>query len=260
MEGWGAHMGEFSAQGVWSLQESDRHINVLELKAVHLGLKALISHFPDHKVIKVMTDNSTVAWYINKQGGTKSPQLVAVTWNLLAWCNARQLTLQASHIAGILNVLADSLSRQGQVLHTERSLDLGVFKLICQQNFTPMIDLFATRHNHKLPLFVSPMPDILAIGVDAFQVSWEGKLLYAFPPPSLVPRVVDKLLQCKCVEMLLVAPYWDKKIHCLQLMRLAVKDPMPLPQYPKLLKQPHLQVFHQNLQALNLHAFWLKLA
>ena len=38
-EGWGAHLGEHTARGSWSVPESKLHINFLELKAVFLALK-----------------------------------------------------------------------------------------------------------------------------------------------------------------------------------------------------------------------------
>ena len=38
------------------------------------------------------------------------------------------------------------------------------------------IDLFATRFNNKLPLFVSPVPDSLATVVDALGLPWENFL------------------------------------------------------------------------------------
>ena len=36
----------------------------------------------------------------------------------------------------------------------------AVFKQICQKWFTPHVDLFATHLNHKLPLYVSPVPGL----------------------------------------------------------------------------------------------------
>ena len=55
------------------------------------------------------------------------------------------------------------------------------------------MDLFATRFNHKLPSFVSPVPDQRAWAVDALSLSWEQMNAYAFPPVSLLPQVVSKL-------------------------------------------------------------------
>ena len=57
------------------------------------------------------------------------------------------------------DVMADLLSRSNQVQSTEWSLHPQVFKQICQKWFTPHVDLFATHLNHKLPLYVSPVPD-----------------------------------------------------------------------------------------------------
>ena len=44
-----------------------------------------------------------------------------------------------------------------------------------------MVDLFATRYNRKLDLFVSPVPDPLALDADALSISWENLWAYAFP-------------------------------------------------------------------------------
>ena len=65
-EGWGTHLNECTARGTWSLPESKLHINYLELKAVFLALK----EFQDlciHKMVLVVTDNTTVVSFINKK-------------------------------------------------------------------------------------------------------------------------------------------------------------------------------------------------
>ena len=74
-EGWGAHLGDFTARGVWSVPESHLHINFLELKAVLLALKRF-QHLVQGKVVLVATDNTTVVAYINKEGGMRSGSLV----------------------------------------------------------------------------------------------------------------------------------------------------------------------------------------
>ena len=50
------------------------------------------------------------------------------------------------------------------------------------QQVAPASDLFATRFNNKVPLFVSPVPDPMATAVDALSLSWEDLDAYAFPP------------------------------------------------------------------------------
>ena len=96
----------------------------------------------------------------------RSGSLCALLWRLLLWCNQRQIVLRARHIPGHLNVIADKLSRHKQVIQTEWTLLQGVFDLLCQRWHKPEVNLFATRFNHKLPMFVSPVPDRLAWKVE----------------------------------------------------------------------------------------------
>ena len=76
-EGWGAHLGNFTTRGTWSVPESHLHINFLELKAVLLALKRS-QHLVQGKVVLVATDNTTVVAYINKEGGMRSGTPVLV--------------------------------------------------------------------------------------------------------------------------------------------------------------------------------------
>ena len=182
-EGWGAHLNEFTARGSWSVPESKLHINYLELKAVFLALKEFQS-ICTNNIVLVATDNTTVVAYINKEGGMKSGPLCALLWRILTWCSQRQVTLKARHIPGHLNVIADKLSRLNQTIQTEWSLLPDIFQDLCRKWHRPQIDLFATRFNNKLPLFVSPVPDTRAAAVDALTLPWEDLDAYAFPPTA----------------------------------------------------------------------------
>ena len=66
-EGWSAHLGDFTANGTWSLPESQLHINFLELKAVFLALKTF-QHLVENEVVLIATGNTTVCG-IHQQGG-----------------------------------------------------------------------------------------------------------------------------------------------------------------------------------------------
>ena len=66
--GLGAHMDNHMTSGFWSITYKKQHINVLEMKAVLLVLQAFAVHIKGHSVL-LATDNTTVAAYINKQGG-----------------------------------------------------------------------------------------------------------------------------------------------------------------------------------------------
>ena len=170
-EGWGAHLNQNSTKGLWSDREKRLHINVLELKAVSLALRNFKDQCQNQTVL-VATDNSTVVAYINKQGGTHSAEMCALLWKIMTWCHHYHITLKARHIPGCLNVMADLLSRSNQVQSTEWSLHPQVFKQICQKWFTPNVDLFATHLNHKLPLYISPVPDPKAWDIDALNINW----------------------------------------------------------------------------------------
>ena len=50
---------------------------------------------------------------------------------------------------------------------------------------------FATRLNHKVPVFVSPVPDQNAWDIDALNINWSGLTTYAYPPSALLHRVIQ---------------------------------------------------------------------
>ena len=146
-------------------------------------------------------DNSTVVEYINKQGRTHSAEMCSLLWKIMTWRHHNHVALKARHIPGCLNVMAD-LSRSNQVQSTKWSLHPQMFNQICQKWFTPHVDLFATHLNHKLPLYVTPVPDPNALDIDALNINWTGLTAYAYPPTALLHRVIQKIRQCYCLVII----------------------------------------------------------
>ena len=256
-EGWGAHLNEFTARGIWSLPESKLHINYLEIKAVFLALR----EFQDlcvGKMVLVATDNSTVVAYINKEGGMRSGPLCALLWRILTWCTSKQVTLRAWHIPGRLTAVVDKLSRLGQTIQTEWSHLPQIVQRICEKWHQPQIDLFATRFNNKLPLFVSPVPDPMATAIDALSLPWGDLDAYAFPPTAILGKVVEILQDCPCKRLILIAPGWPNMTWFWDLVEMSSQIPLLLPQMPNLLTQPFNQTPHRSLSNLNLHAWLLE--
>ena len=234
-KGGGAHLDEHTARGTWSLPESKLHINNLELKAVFLALREFQDLCSD-KIVPVSTDNTTVVsykLYINKEGGMRSGPLCSLLWTILTWCTRKQVTLKARHIPGWLNIVADKLSRQGQTIQTEWFLLPEVFQTICSRWHQPQKDLFATRFNNKLPLFVSPVPDPLASAVDALSGS-EDLNAYAFPPTAILGKVVEKLQDSPCIRIILIAPRWPNMPWSWDLVAMSSQIPLSLPIPPNL--------------------------
>ena len=74
-----------------------------------------------------------------------------------------------------------------------------------------MLDLFATASNAKLPLYVSPIPDKRAEGVDVLSRNWKGLDYCPYPPTRILSLVLRKVREEPC-RMLLIAPAWPNQI------------------------------------------------
>lgn len=65
--GWGAVCGNEKANGFWSANEKNKHINYLEIKAAFLGLKHFASSAFDKQIL--LRIDITALAYLNKMGG-----------------------------------------------------------------------------------------------------------------------------------------------------------------------------------------------
>jgi hypothetical protein len=88
----------------------------------------------------------------------------------------------------------------------------------------PNIDLFATKLNFVLPIYISPVGDPQAFAVDALSVDWKGMSAYAFPPTTLLLKVIQKITETPC-PVLLVTPYWPRMPWFALLLQLADRPP-----------------------------------
>ena len=73
--GWGATCQNQRTGGPWSLIESNRHINCLELLAATLAAQTFLKDKTRMSVL-LRLDNTTAVAYINNLGGTVSKELV----------------------------------------------------------------------------------------------------------------------------------------------------------------------------------------
>ena len=190
-------------------------------------------------------------------GGTVSDSLCELTGQLLCWMEAHNVLLEARYLPGQSNVLADLLSRCNQVLAAEWSLLPRVAKKIIRTWGSPMIDLFATHLNAKLPLYCSLISDPQAVFEDAFRHPWNLLDVYVFPPFNLVDRVVARVRETLNLSMTLIAPLWPEKSWFADLLLLLTQPPLTLPLWDHLLRQPHFHRFHGGVHTLNLHVWRL---
>ncbi|MCP3933068.1 MAG: hypothetical protein GY705_28695 [Bacteroidetes bacterium] len=197
----------------------------MELKAAFLTLQSF-ARFKRDIHVKMMIDNTTAIACINKFGSVK-PLLMAQTTELYQWALDRNLYLSAAHVPGKKNVIADRESRT-QNLDIEWKLKEKWFKYLTEQLGIPKIDLFASRLNKQLPIYVAWRPDPCAIAIDAFSISWSDTYGYVFPPFSLMTRVLGKVVADKA-KVLLIYPDWQMQPWWARLQKLLVGVPISLP-------------------------------
>ena len=255
-EGWGAHWNKSTASGLWSPSEKSLHINVLEMRAVLLALKKFAPQLQGQK-LGLMSDNSSVVAYLNKQGGTKSADLCKATREVLQLAEFHAISLRANYIPGKKNILADSLSRKFQIIQTEWSLNQGIANRVIRKWGSPNIDLFATSLNKKLPLYFSPLKDDEALGEDALQQDWSNRDVYAYPPQGIIQRVLAKVRESRNMHMTLIAPLHPRALWFPDLLDLLTERPITLPLVEDLITQPMTGTPHGNLISLSLHAWRL---
>lgn len=248
LTGWGAVYEDHSASGRWTVTKSTYHINYLELLAVFLALQSFVSSKRSIHV-RVALDNTTAVAYINAMGGMKSPYLNSLTKSIWQWCIDRDIHISAQHIPGRTNVSADFLSRNTSG-NLEWSLNDSVYQQLTRLFFIPEVDLFASRLNAKAAQFVSwhPQPG-------AFKISWFNLKCYAFPPFSLLSRVLAKIYNDRAT-VLLIAPVWSTQGWFPMLLQLLVRRPILLPRN-NLLTLPHSLERHPLADKLTLAA-WME--
>ena len=181
LQGWGAHVSDLKASGIWSDTWLGQHINVLELEAIWLGLCAFADTL-HNATVAIMCDNTSAIAYVQKQGGTKSSEMNDLARQLCLWAEQQSMTLVPRHLPGHLNVVADQLSRRGQVIPSEWSLNQSIVDMVFKTWGRPHVDLFALNSNKKLQTYFSPIWEKECWKVDCLVHSWEGMYAYAYPP------------------------------------------------------------------------------
>ena len=247
--GWGGVCGERMVSGDWEQLPYLPHINHLEFLAVQLTCRQLLPILSG-KSVMIQTDNVTVAAYINKQGGTHSIRLNQVAMQFWEWCHVHTIVPTATYLPGQDNFVADFLSR-GKTLPSEWTLNPAVMVQVLEMSGPLQVDLFASSLNHQLPIYCSRAKDPKAWKIDAFSFSWSGIKAYAFPPFSLIPRVLRKIRDDQA-SVLLIAPWWPKRPWFLEMVELLTKEPRMLPVRPDLLLQPLSLLKHHNPALLRL--------
>ena len=174
-EGWGAHLRDSTAGGLWSVSESRLHINFLELKAFwpkefRESLQGSDCSCSDGQHNRSLLHKQTVRYEIRL-----SPCLPLEASVLVS--PKRNSSEGPTHSG---SVECDSRQAfQTQPADPDRMVPLSA----CVQSLVLEMGqatsrLVATRFNHNLPKFVSPVPDPTAWALDTMSRSWENLDVY----------------------------------------------------------------------------------
>ena len=198
-------MVNVSTGGAWCPDEKLTLINVLELKAILLALKSFVK--TSHNHIKIMSDNTTAIHCINKMGTSNSMECHHEVLKIWEWeIIYKNHLLSAAHIPGKLNTVADKESRSNHIdiewMLQSKFLNLALEHLC----FKSEIDLFATNINTQFGKYAAFRADPGAMYIDAFSIDWFDLKFYAFPPISVIPRVLAKVKQ-DSAEGIIIVPF-----------------------------------------------------
>ena len=147
---------------LWTREECQLHISVLELRAVRLTLLHLEQEVLG-KMILIESNNTAMVSYINRQGGVFSKTLNDEMCTLFRWLISKSIRVRVIHRPGDNNELANFLSRS----HLDPTEWHLVERVVFQLWSTPQMDLFMSPLNHHLPLCFCRTVHPLAVASDA---------------------------------------------------------------------------------------------
>lgn len=207
--GWGIFCDGQVANGFWTEEDKENHINHLELLAAFLGLQCFAKYLNSCQIL-LRIDNTTAIAYINRMGGIQFNNLNRLARDIWQWCEARKIWIFASYIKSKDNKEADLESRSIN-MDGEWELSPAVFLDIVRSFGNPSIDLFATRANTKCDRYLSWHRDPHAENIDAFTVNWKNyPLFYAFPPFALISKTIQKIKDDQAFGII-VFPMWPSQ-------------------------------------------------
>ena len=99
------------------------------------------------------------------------------------------------------DVVSKDLDRDDYILHPD------IFAVLNVMWGPHSIDRFSSFRTRQIPRFCSRWASSFSEAIDAFTVSWSDENNWLFPPPYLIPRVLQHLKFAK-FDSTLIIPYW----------------------------------------------------
>ena len=190
---WGAVLDDISTGGNWTYEVFLHHINYLEMHAILMALKTFAND-KSNTHIRIMTDYSTAVSAINHMGTSHSHSCNFMAKEIWEWCLERNIWISVAHIPATQNFVADFESRRNQKEAEWMLTTSSLQDALNESDFALENDLFVSCMNTHFPKYVSFKPDPSSFAIDAFTLDWSSLMFYAFPPFSVIPAVLSKIV------------------------------------------------------------------
>jgi len=217
-------------------QEQTIHINCLELLAATLAVQT----FTQEKLsisILLGIGNMTTVVYINRKERTMSPTLPHMAKTLWLWCMERNISLEAQHLPGVMNSIADriqSLVRQVRVETLTEHISENqlpprspINGPICKSPIqsAPKIFQLETRPSGHGDRYVH------------FDLVRSLQKVYANSPWNLISIVLSQVYNQSISELILIAPVWKAQAWYTLLLQRLVKVPILFPMSSEMIQK-----------------------
>ncbi len=257
LTGWGAIWGDHEVHGAW--ENDDRRIDELELRAVLQAIETLPILQTGQRIL-LRCDNTTAVAYVNNMGGRifRLNRVAKRIWEKLEATNTFMTAVYIPTDENPADALTRGVTSRKRMLDTEVSLNPEIFRSLLHAGpFTPTVDWFASDLNAQLPRFYvwEPQPQTAAEGVNAFMVSWKNVTGYAFPPFSLIPRILRKIKDDQA-QVLLLHPLWPGALWYPSLLEIT-RMQRSIPPSADVLRYPDHPDLRHPMTDLQLQASWL---
>lgn len=151
---------------------------------------------------------------------------VAPDSKIIRWAESNLKSLRAVYVPGRENWAAHNLSRVFPLIGASSSRR-DIFQQLQRRYGCPRVDLFASRDK----FFCVSAGLFLAWRTDALLFRWPGDLLYAFPPISIIARVLHKIREDQAWVLSFLAGWVRCPWYPLS-MNLAIQPHLEIPGLP----------------------------
>ena len=223
--GWGTYFPPSVTHGFFDVMERAESINTKETLAIWYSLLSFLPALRNHHIL-IRSDSATAISYVSKFSGMNDLRRDLIARDIWQLAHDNNFWISISFIPGHENIESDAESRAGNPF-LEYTLPKDAFIAITKVFGFPQIDLFASRLNAQLPLYVSWLPDPYCYSVDAFKMSWRPWFAFIHSPFILVSRILKKIILDEAT-VIMVVPAWPTQPWFPRFLDLLIAHPVIL--------------------------------